>query len=150
VTKDEFTSLPVTLALGLVYDLAASKLSGMPAPDVPRPPKYDGRLGRKKGLFCWMSEMTLDDLEWWHAKKSESAGGDSQWSERDGKTAATLGRWIEWRRLFPSEQWSGLRGEDRVTAALPSRDVTLHEWPRREQENGKAHAAKERGDDDGF
>jgi hypothetical protein len=131
VTKEEFASLPLQTALGLVYDMAAAKLSPLPRPPVPRPPKYDDRMSRKKGFFVWVSEMTLDDLVWWENKKRESAASDSPYAEKDGKLADKLAKWIEWRRLFPTEVWSGTRGDDRATAAPPSRDPKLNAWGER-------------------
>ncbi len=124
-------------------------------PSVPRPPRYDGRLGRKGG-FVWLSELSLESLEWWHAKKLESASSDSQYAEKDGKTAATLAKWIEWRRLFPNERWYGTRGEEKVTAEAPSREPQVNAWE--EKANGaggkkptgtpRGNAAPPRDDDD--
>lgn len=97
-------------------------------PHVPKPPLYDGRLGKGSEGFVWMSEMTLRDLEWWEAAKRKSADTENQWTERNRKKAATLAKWIEWRRLFPNECWSGKRGDERATAAPPSRDPKVQSW----------------------
>jgi len=127
VKRDEFASLPVSIALGLIYDMARAKLEPMPRPAVPMAPKFDGRLPRKGGFF-WLSEMLLQDLEWWHSKKQESAASGGEWAEKDGKLAATLAKWIEWRKLFPSERWRGKRGDDWATAEAPSREPQLRQW----------------------
>lgn len=119
------------IALGLIYDVASARLRDMPRPQVPRPPKYDDRFTRQRGSFCWCSEMTLDDLVWWRGKKAESAASGGDFAERDGKWVAKLDKWIEWRRLFPNEVWSGTRGEDRATAKPPSREPELHPWGER-------------------
>lgn len=135
MTKEQFLALPPIVALGLVYDMAAAKLSPMPLPEYAKPPRYDGRLS-KKGGFVWMSEMTLDDLTWWEAKKRESSAAGTQYSEKDGKSADTLAKWIAWRRIEPTAIWSGTRGDDRATAAPPSRDPVVHKWgPRSEQKS---------------
>jgi hypothetical protein len=123
------------IALGIIYDLARPKLEPMPRPFVPRPPKFDDRFTRKRGQFCWVSEMTLDDIEWWRGKKAESADGGGQYAESDRKWVAKFDKWLEWRRLFPSEVWSGTRGDDRATAAPPSREPRLYPWG--ERSNGK-------------
>ncbi len=138
MTKDEFTALPAALALGVLFDIAHAKLEQIPAPPVPRPPKYDGKLTRKKGEFCWLSEMTLEDLEWWCGKKRESAAAGGQYADSDAKAVARLEQWINWRRLFQFAIWSGKRGDDMATAAPPSRSPQMHKWGPRQQSNGPA------------
>lgn len=131
MTKEEFCSLPLSIALAALYEVNTATLAHMTKPAVPRPPKYDDRFSRKKGHYCWMSEMTLDDLTWWRGKKAEGAAGGGQYAEADGKAVAKLDKWIEWRRVFPSELWSGTRGDDRATGKPPSRDAELHPWGER-------------------
>jgi hypothetical protein len=128
--------------LELIYDMAKAKLEPLTRPDVPRSPLFDGRLSRGNKGFTWMSEMTLRDLEWWEAKKRESASGGGEYAEKDAKTAQTLAAWITWRRLFPHEPWSGKRGEDRTTAAVPNGNPTLHPWGPRNQGGKQAPQAK--------
>lgn len=128
MTRDEFASLPPMIALGLIYDVASQRLKDLPMPHVPKPPLFDGRLGKGREGFVWMSEMLLRDLQWWEATKRRSAENGGEWAEKDLKTANTLAKWIEWRALFPSEIWSGKRGEERVTAAPPSREPKLQSW----------------------
>jgi hypothetical protein len=152
MTREEFASLPPMLALGLIYDIAGPKLREMRMPKVPLPPRYDGRLSRGSMGFWWMSEMDLSSLEWWERKKRESAEGGGQYAERNRKGAATLQAWIAWRKLFPSEVWSGTRGEERATAAPPSREPVVRPWPKREGGNDAGKSKTKRGpspDDDG-
>ena len=137
--RDTFINLPLKLALGVIWDVASQRLRDMPAPEVPRPPRYDGRLGRRGG-YVWMSELTLESLTWWHQKKAESAAARTEWSDKDGKTAATLAKWIEWRAISPNEVWSGTRGEDRATAAPPSREPKLNAW-----DNSKTNGTRQQG-----
>lgn len=152
MTREEFAALPPMLALGLIYDVASSRLRELPAPSVPRPPKYDDRFPKKKGFFVWVSEMTFDDLVWWRGKKAESAEGGGEWAEKDGKWVVKLDKWIEWRRLFPSEVWFGTRGDERATAASPCREPALHAWGDRKNGSAGAKPETKRGpspDDDG-
>ena len=130
MNKAEFCELPPGIALGIVYDLLQREIEGMPKPFVPRPPKFDGKLTRQGG-FWWMSEMDLNSLVYWQGKKRESAQSGSQWAEKDQKVADLLSKWIEWRKLFPEQRWSGTRGDDRMTAAAPSREPALNKWPPR-------------------
>jgi len=127
VNREDFVALPLRLALGVIWDALGPQLASVSAPPIPRAPKYDGRLF-KKGGFCWLSELDLNSLEWWQNKKRESAAGGGQYADRDAKDVSLYEKWIEWRRLFPSEVWSGTRGEDRATAAPPSREPRLHQW----------------------
>jgi hypothetical protein len=148
VNREEFTGLPLRLALGVIWDaIGAGRFEMLPIVQVPRPPKYDGRLTRKGG-FWWLSEMDLNSLQFWCAKKKEGAASGSQWAEKDGKLAATMSKWIEWRTLFPNDVWSGVRGDDRATAAAPSREPALRQWDdngSRRQNNAPPPSA----DDDG-
>ena len=123
--RAEFSKLPVGVALGLLYD-ATPGLASVQAPELVRPPKYDGRIFRKGG-FVWMSEMLADDLRWWHGKKLESANGDGKYADSDRKTVGILDKWIAWREQNPSECWSGTRGDDTVTASQPSKAPVLRQ-----------------------
>jgi hypothetical protein len=145
VTKDEFCALPAPLALGVLFDIAHAKLENIPAPPIPRSPKYDGKLTRKKGEFCWLSEMTIEDLEWWCNKKRESAAAGGQYADADAKAVGRLEQWIQWRRLFPYAIWSGKRGDDMASAAPPSRSPQLHKWgPRQAQGAGPTETQTEK------
>lgn len=129
MTRDEFVSLPLRIALGIIYDIARTqRLVDMPMPDVPKPPLYDTKLSKGGGGFVWMSEMALADLEWWRNTKQKSADGNGDYADRDRKSVATLEKWIAWRVCFPSDTWSGKRGEDRVSGAPPSRNPTVRQW----------------------
>lgn len=147
MNKEQFCALPVAIALGLIYDMARPKLEPMPMPRVPLPPKYDGRLG-KTGGFVWMSEMDINSLEWWLAKKTESSLKGDQYAERNAKTAETLAKWVEWRKLFPNDRWNGTRGNDRVTAEPPSREPQLQQWDDSKQPPKRGATPKASEDDD--
>lgn len=110
-------------------------------PVVPRSPRYDGRLGRKGG-FCWMSEMTLESLIYWENAKRTSADEGGQYADQNRRTADTLAKWIEWRSIAPDAVWSGTRGEDRATAAPPSREPKLNAWQQRSGGTGKGSDSK--------
>lgn len=128
--REEFCALPLPIALGVLYDVAR-KLADVPMPDVPRSPKYDGRLSRGSKGYCWMSEMDLESLQWWHTKTSESSANGGQYAEKDGKTAANLAKWIAWRTVAPDATWHGTRGDVSVNAKPPSREPELHQWEER-------------------
>ena len=145
--RDQFCSLPLPIALGLIYDMARAKLEPMPCPRVPLPPKFDGRLSRKNG-FVWMSEMDLNSLEWWLGKQSEAAQRDDQYTERNRKTADTLAKWVEWRKLFPNDRWNGTRGDARVTAEGPSREPQVHDWDNKKKPAQRGSSPPPAEDDD--
>jgi hypothetical protein len=146
--RDTFTSLPLRLALGILYDAMPKRLGEMKAPEILRPPKYDGRLSRGGKGYCWMSEMLLEDLQWWHGKKAESGASDSQYAEKDQKTAATLAMWIAWRALFPTDIWSGTRGQDRATGKPPSKEPAMHQWEQRNGTTAPAATGQAKPEDD--
>lgn len=125
MTKDEFMSLPPSLALGFLYDMHP-ELADRSVPKVPGPPKFDSRSYRKDGMFVWCSEMQLESLEFWHRRHSESAAQGGQYAEKDVKRAKELEFWIRWRRAFPEQRWSGERDRSRVLAQAPSRDPEQH------------------------
>ena len=127
MTKEEFASLPPAIALGILYDVAKSKLEPLEAPKTPMAPKYDGKLRRKGGTFCYMSEMELESLKFWHKTYSEKPDSD-EWADKNKKTATALKYWVEWRTCFPAVAWTGERDREKVTAAAPSRDPELHAW----------------------
>jgi hypothetical protein len=143
------------IALGLIYDVASQRLKDLPMPHVPKPPLYDGRLGKSRDGFVWMSEMLLRDLEFWEARKRASGESGSQYAERDAKTATTMAKWIEWRRLFPTEAWSGKRGDERATADPPNANPKINKWPERTEKpasgaQGKGRPAPANDEDDGY
>jgi hypothetical protein len=127
VNKEDFEGLPPRVALGLLFDLVPG-LANVEKPRLPLPPKFDAKLSRKAGSYCFMSEMTLTDLLWWQGKKAESMNGGGPYAEKDRKTYETLTRWVTWRQVFPNDRWHGKRGEESVTADPPSRDPALYEW----------------------
>lgn len=139
MTREEFCDLPLKTALGIIFDLERQRLESVPKPDIPRSPKYDDRLPRKGG-FVWMSEMLVADLIWWRAKKQESVESGGQYADKDAKTVSRLDKWIAWRALFPTETWSGTRGDNRATAAPPSKEPKLNPWGDTGRPNGGRNA----------
>jgi hypothetical protein len=148
MTKDEFTALPPAIALGVIFD-AMPGLASAGVPQLPRSQKYDGKLSRKGGTYCWMSEMNLESLIYWENLKRTSSTNGSQWAEKDKKTADALAYWVGWRRVFPTEPWSGMRNDERVTAAPPSRDPALHQWDGSGRRNGGGTSKPTESYDDG-
>lgn len=141
MTRDEFASLPLKIALGVLYDVASVRLQHCRKPDVPRPPLYDDRLGKGKGTFVWMSEMALGDLEWWANTKEANAAKGGDHADSNAKGAQKLRTWLVWRDVFPHETWSGKRGNERVTAKPPSRNPETHPWPARGTGHGKSNTS---------
>jgi hypothetical protein len=115
--------------MGLLFD-AVPALAAVAMPKVPFAPKFDHRVTRKAGQYCFASEMLAADLQFWHKRAAESAEGGGKWADKDRKHAEELARWIAWRSAFPESRWRGKRGDELVTADAPSRDPELHEWKR--------------------
>lgn len=146
MTKDEFLSLPVGIALGVIYDQMPKRMAEVAKPPIPRPPKFDSKLSRKGG-FCWMSEMDLDSLRYWHGKKSQ--GGKPEFAEKDAKTTKELSYWIAWRLAEPTTAWRGERFRQPAVAAPPSRDPAIHPWEKR-GDSGSQGAEQSESDGDYF
>lgn len=127
--RDEFTSLPPAIALGIVYDIAAKQLAGIEKPRLPGSPKFDSKLSRKGGMYVWVSEMLLDDIRYWHKRKSEETEG--KYAEKSQKQARELAFWIKWRECYPTEVWRGERNRAPAVANPPSRDPEQHAWESR-------------------
>lgn len=154
MTREEFSSLPLSIALGLIYDVLKSRLEGVPKPKLPLPPKYDGRIGRQGG-FNWLSEMSLESLVWWHKEKLKGAERNDQHTARNKKTAENISKWIAWRRVFPTEQWMGIRGEEKAVAEFPSKKPELNKWDDRKTPDAPAgrngsQQPRQASDDDDF
>lgn len=123
MTREEFLSLPLTLQVRLLFDAldeeGSRALLAQEKPKVPLPPKYDLAIYRQGGNM-WASETALEGLEYWAKKYKAGADGGGQYAEADAKRYANICKWIEWRRLFPADTWSGKRGDDDVVAKPPS------------------------------
>jgi len=128
MTRDEFLSLPASVALGILYEGNAKIreiVTASEKPKLPRSPKYDMRVYRKGG-WNYASEMELESLQFWHGKAVESAASGGQYADKDTKKAAGLAYWVEWRRIEPAAAWSGEREHKPCTASPPSRNPALH------------------------
>lgn len=141
MTRDEFTSLPLAVFLGLFWDKNSGLREVMertPKPQLPRPPKYDRRIYRKGG-YQWASESALESLCYWHGKYAQSAGQGGEYAERDAKNAKELAFWIAWRRIEPNTVWSGKRNDEQVTADAPRDKPFVYERePRNDTPVGSA------------
>jgi hypothetical protein len=146
--KSTFMGLPVGVALGLLYD-ATPELARMQAPELARSPRYDGKVFRKGG-FVWMSEMEAEGLRWWQGRKAESAAGNGQYADKDRKMVETLGKWIAWREQNPTAYWVGIRGDETVTAAPPSRSPALNSSEPRPAPPPPDDSARSDADDSDF
>lgn len=122
--RSEFTGLPLSLALGLLWDILsdddgfAEAMRNAEAIKPARPPKFDQILYRKEGIM-WASECDAEGLRWWHKRAAESAESGSQYAEKDAKLAKSLGFWIAYREQNPTAIWSGERNREQVTAKAP-------------------------------
>lgn len=134
MTKDEFCALPIKTALGLLWDYCRldEELAAMPAPTPPPPPRssasaprYDRRIPRKDGV-TYASEYDLEGLRYWHGRASAGAVVSGPYQEADRKQAEALAYWITYREAEPAAVWTGLRGDDVVTAAAPSNKPTVY------------------------
>jgi hypothetical protein len=130
MNRSEFCSLPPSLALGVLFDLFERDLVDVDRPKVPQAPKYDSRVPRKRGEYCWASEMLLGDLIFWWKRFDASAKEGGQHADKDAKSAKALEYWIKWRRAFPFDVWSGERNRQPARANAPSREPELHAWER--------------------
>lgn len=156
MSPDEFSSLPVSVALRVLLE-GSQKLKGIVAntekPRSPMPPRFDRRLSRKGGQYVWASESSLESLTFWLGKNREGAQNGGEYAERNAKEAEQLERWVTWRTWFPSEIWTGTRGNNEgVRAAAPSKSPKLYQWEPRETaqpaNRGDAYEDARQGDDD--
>jgi len=159
MTPDEFSSLPTSVALRILLDGSAKLQEIVAATEKPRspmPPRFDRRLRRKGGQYVWASESSLESLTFWLGKNREGAQNGGEYADKNAKEAEQLERWVAWRTWFPSEVWTGTRGNNEgVRAAAPSKSPRLYQWePReepmvreREQTRGDAYEDAGQGDD---
>lgn len=126
MNRSEFTGLPLSLALGIIWDALRATgghetnrvLDDTEAPKPARPPKYDQIMYRKDGVM-WASECDAEGLRFWHKRAAESADSGSQYAEKDAKLAKSLAYWITWREQNPTAIWTGERNRQPTTARAP-------------------------------
>jgi hypothetical protein len=153
MTREQFLALPTHEQLWEIYEavyqgLYETESSSAPAPrGNARAPKYDGQLRKKAGMAVWMSEMLRDDLEYWRAR-NEADSKSGEFAESNAKMAKILKYWVEYRDTAPTERWTGLRGDDVVTAAAPSREPATHVFVKRGDAPAPAPAAPAFGSPD--
>lgn len=159
MTREEYLALPSAVALGILLDLIpslAAALAKVPKPKPLFPPRYDRKLTRKAGQYSWCSEITLEDLRFWHQRRIQPTDNE-KWAVANKKDAEELAKWIAWRAAYPDSSWRGVRDSKQVVAAPPSRDAALYDWkrgPKRDPEPSASVGADEYGPpagaDDGF
>lgn len=122
MNRDEFSALPLKLALETLWDSLPEScldhIKAVPKLEPSRAPKWDTCIYRKDGI-TWASEYDLEGLRFWHKRSEESAASGGQYAEKDEKTAKALGYWITWRGENPAARWTGERNREQVTAKPP-------------------------------
>jgi hypothetical protein len=122
VDRDEFLSLPPTIALRVLFDAlgdeTARAILDAECPQEPRRPKFDRKIFRQGGIQ-WASETDLEGLRFWHGKALEPPS-DPKYADANRKQAEELARWIAWREWYPTAAWSGERDGKQGLAKLPS------------------------------
>lgn len=149
MTRDEFLSLPPTVALRVLLDAApklVESLSAISMPPLPRRPRYDFAIYRKDGVQ-WASETDLSGLQWWRDRYQQSAEGGGQYAEKDAKRVASLDRWIAWRQAEPAERWVGERGDVDTTAAPPCAKPRVYSRDAQRQPEPEPEQGQEASDD---
>jgi hypothetical protein len=149
--KSEFTRLPSTVVLGILYDILHEELELTPVPELPRAammPKYDTRC-RTKGGTVYASECDLGQLQYYFDRASR--GTDPKYAEKNAKEAKALGFFIAWREQNPMALWSGERYmQGVVTAAAPTARPRVTEWEPRGEEPKSEPLRSNYDDDDSF
>ncbi|MCC6642756.1 MAG: hypothetical protein IT386_16470, partial [Deltaproteobacteria bacterium] len=77
MNRQEFTGLPLSLALGLLWDALESRnpcahLDGAEPPKPARPPRFDSAIYRRDGI-TWASEYDAEGLRYWRDKNAAGA-----------------------------------------------------------------------------
>jgi hypothetical protein len=130
MTHEEFTRLPLALALDVLYRALGSEarqsITTQDVPERPRPPKFDRAIYRKGGVQ-WASETSAGSLGYWLQLAKTSAVSGGPYAAKDAKQASALSMWLAWRVVNPTECWRGTRGDVEVTAAPPSDKPATYE-----------------------
>lgn len=140
MTRDEFLALPPSLALAVLLDAApglVAKLADIPAPAVPKSPRFDMPI-YKGGGIQWASETDVSGLSFWRALYQKDVDKGGEWLAKNTKRLRNIDAWLAWRRVEPAAQWSGERNDAAVTAAPPSSHPRLH--PKRSGSSADASA----------
>jgi hypothetical protein len=150
--KSEFTSLPPSMALGLLWDVVGgAKLATVEAPKPMMAPKFDSRISRKGGQYVWASELDVSGLRFFFERAAASAKTDSAFAEKNAKEAKGLEYWLKYRECYPDVAWSGERNRQQVKAEAPSSKPKLHDWePRGAVAPTTATSAAKGYDDAGY
>lgn len=130
MNREEFASLPLGLALGLIYDMLPG-LASVQAPTPRERPKYDLKISAGSGQVVYASECDVSQLTWYRDRSQRSVDSGGQYAEKDAKLLGNLERWLAWRADDPVSQWVGVRGDDVVTAAAPAARPQRYPWDHR-------------------
>lgn len=127
MTRDEFCTLPASVALGILWDVAklGDRLGNRDAPRAPMSPKFDAPIYRSNGIQ-WASETDVEGLRFWHQRYLKDAESGGEYAAKDAKKAKAIGFWIEWRAAYPSAIWTGERFREVVTAKPPSNKPAVY------------------------
>lgn len=131
MTREEFSCLPPSVALGMLYDLNSGALESAPMPKTMMAPKFDQRIRRKDG-YQWASECDAKELRY-HLTRAESST-NPEYAEKNAKEAKALGFWLRWRIENPAAIWRGERNREQVIAAMPSGKPEVHAWEAKQTE----------------
>jgi hypothetical protein len=143
VTRDQFIGLPLSVVLGIMWDMSpamAEKLRVIEPPKLPRPPKYDSVIFRRDGV-TYASEYDVEGLRYWRDMKLSS--DKKEYAEKNAKEAKALDYWIQWRMVEPYRQWSGERNRENVTAKPPSGKPEVYPRTRRGRDSSSSDAPPE-------
>ncbi len=128
MNRDEFTQLPLAVALGIMWETNPAMRDELHKLEAPKPalsPKYDRRLYRSGG-YQWASETALDSLKWYYERAVKSAKDGGQYAENNAKEEKALKYWLDFRMQDPTSAVRTTRGDDLVKAEAPSRDPQIH------------------------
>ena len=132
MTRDEWCGLPLSMALGVIYDEAPAvmraAIEDAPKPRVPFAPKFDTACYQSAGIQ-YASEMDLRDLQWQLDRATKPS--EPKYADANAKQAKALRYWIEYRRVFPSAPWTGERNRKTVSAPPPAGKARVYEREQR-------------------
>lgn len=142
MTRDEFNKLPPAMQLKVLARVVFEReaLADINVGKKPLPPQYDARIYRSGG-FQWVSETSLEGLNFWCNKARDGVARGGEYADKDAKRVKELERWITWREWFPADLWSGMRNDETTTAAPPADRPAIHQYQAR---NGQSSGGQMR------
>lgn len=153
MNREEFARLPLSQALGVLYDanVKGYSLESIVAPEPPRParmPQYDQRMSTRGG-YCWASECDMSQLQY-YLSRALKPSTDPKYTIKNERDAKAIAYFIAWREQNPNAIWTGERyGLGVVDAASPSSRPRVTEWePRAEEPKSEPLRSNYPSDDD--